>query len=210
MNFRKLTTIALHYKLDKELSQLFLETVELITGVDENGDEAEGLGYYRYRAIEFLAKAEDKKIYGDVRSISGRLSAIMRTLLVKRLSSFFAFTQSLIRLRKAVYNMIDMFDNDRVFIAPDLDINKLLEEGWSYDEIEAKIYDKGGNNKEFPASSFKKEFYALLQEDKKRIDDLTKRWKAVKIRPKLEEFVKQIGTTFFIKKKNPSGKLVIF
>ena len=206
--------IALHYKLDKELSQLFLETVELITGIDENGDEAEGLGYYRYRAIEFLAKAEDKKIYGDVRSISGRLSAIMRTLLVKRLeSSFFAFTQSLIRLRKAVDNMIDMFDNDRVFIAPDLDINKLLEEGWSYDEIEAKIAkinDKGGNNKEFSSSSFKKEFYDLLQEDKKRIDDLTNRWKVVKTDPKLEEFVKQIGSTFFVKKKNPSGKLVIF
>lgn len=203
--------IALHYKLDKDLSQLFLETVELITGVDEYGNEAQGLGYYRYRAIEFLAKAEDKKIYGDVRSISGRLSAIMRTLLVKRLeSSFFAFTQSMIRLRKAVDNMIDMFDNDRVFIAPDLDINKLLEEGWSYDEIEAKIYNKGGNNKEFASSAFKKDFYKLLLEDKKRIDELTKRWKAVKTDPKLEEFIKQIDNTFFVKKKNPSGKLVIF
>jgi superfamily II DNA/RNA helicase len=203
--------IALNYLLDEDLSRLFLETVELITGVDEEGNETEGLGYFRYRAIEYLADEKDQKIYGDVRQISGRLSAIMRTLLVKRLeSSFYAFTQSLLRLRKAVDHMINMFDNDRIFIAPDLDINKLLEEGWSYDQIEAKIFDKGGNNKEFPASSFKKEFYDLLQQDKKKIDQLTKRWKAVKTDPKLIEFLKQINNTFFIKKKNPSGKLVIF
>jgi len=51
-----------------------------------------------------------------------------------------------------------MFDDNRVFIAPDLDINKLLEEGLSYDEIEAKINEKGGNNKEYSKDSFNKNF----------------------------------------------------
>jgi superfamily II DNA/RNA helicase len=203
--------IALKYKLNEELSQLFFDTVELITGIDEYGNETDGLGYYRYRAIEFLAKDEDKKIYGDVKQISGRLSAIMRTLLVKRLeSSFFAFTQSLDRLSKAIDNMISMFDADRVFIAPDLDINRMLEEGYSYDEIEQKINEKGGNNKQFKASDFKKEFYGLLKEDKAKVDGLLKRWKKVKTDPKLIEFAKHIKSTFFDKKKNPSQKLVIF
>jgi len=135
--------IALYYELDGELSKLFFDTVSLITNLDEEGNKIDGLGYYRYRAIEFLSKEEDKKMYGNVESISGRLSAIMKTLLVKRLeSSFYAFTQSLSRFQKAINNMLGMFDDNRVFIAPDLDINKLLEEGLSYDEIEAKINER--------------------------------------------------------------------
>ena len=203
--------VALRYKLDKELSKLFLDTVEMVTGLDENGNKAKGLGYYRYRAIEYLKHESDRKRYGDVKQISGRLSAIMRTLLVKRLeSSFFAFTQSLSRLSRAVDNMLKMINSDRVFIAPDLNINSLLEEGWSYDEIETKIDERGGNNKEYNSQAFKDEFYNLLLEDKRMVDALLKRWKKVKSDPKLLEFAEQIQTTFFKKKNNQSGKLVIF
>ena len=202
---------SLFYQLDGKLATLFFETVSLITGIDEFGNETDGLGYYRYRAIEFLTKEEDKKIYGNVKSISGRLSAIMKTLLVKRLeSSFFAFTQSIGRFQKAIDNMINMFENDRIFVAPDLDINKLLEEGLSYDQIEAKINEKGGNNKEFKKDAFEKKFIALLKSDKEKMDDLVLRWSKVKKDPKLEEFSVQIQKEFFQKKKNQSGKLVIF
>ena len=202
---------SLFYHLDGKLATLFFETVSLITGLDEYGNDSDGLGYYRYRAIEFLTKEEDKKIYGNVKSISGRLSAIMKTLLVKRLeSSFFAFTQSIGRFQKAIDNMINMFENDRIFVAPDLDINKLLEEGLSYDQIEAKINEKGGNNKEFKTDAFEKKFIALLKSDKEKIDDLVLRWGKVKKDPKLDEFSMQIQKEFFQKKKNQSGKLVIF
>jgi len=202
---------SLYYELDSKLATLFFETVSLITGLDEYGNEVDGLGYYRYRAIEFLAKEEDKKVYGNVKSISGRLSAIMKTLLVKRLeSSFFAFTQSIGRFQKAIDNMINMFENDRIFVAPDLDINKLLEEGLSYDQIEAKINEKGGNNREFQSTAFEKKFIALLKSDKEKIDDLVTRWSKVKKDPKLDEFTEKINTEFFKKKINHSGKLVIF
>lgn len=204
--------ISLFYELDGKLATLFYETVSLITGLDEYGNETDGLGYYRYRAIEFLANEEDKKIYGNVKSISGRLSAIMKTLLVKRLeSSFFAFTQSINRFQRAINNMIEMFENDRVFVAPDLDINKLLEEGLSYDQIEAKINEKGGNNKEFKKSAFDKKFIALLKSDKEKVDDLASRWSKIKKDPKLEAFSNKLKTEFFKSKKhNPSGQLVIF
>ena len=203
--------IALYYELDGKLSELFFDTVSLITNLDEDGNEIDGLGYYRYRAIEFLVKEEDRKTYGKVESISGRLSAIMKTLLVKRLeSSFYAFTQSLKRFQKAIDNMLQMFEDDRVFIAPDLDINKLLEEGLSYDEIEAKINEKGGNNKEYQKDAFDKKFVALLKQDKEKVDDLVERWKRVKKDPKLIEFAKQIQDEFFQPKKNDSGKLIIF
>ena len=164
--------IPLYYKLDNNLSKLFYDTVSLITNLDEQGKEIDGLKYYRYRAIEFLVKKEEREIYGNVESISGRLSAIMKTLLVKRLeSSFFAFTQSLSRFQSAIQNMLDMFSKNRIFIAPDLDINKLLEDGYSYEQIEEKINEKGGNNKEFKKDSFDSKFIKLLKEDKKKVDD---------------------------------------
>ena len=203
--------IPLYYKLDKKLSKLFYDTVSLITSLDENGNEIDGLEYSRYRAIQFLVKEEDRKIYGNVESISGRLSAIMKTLLVKRLeSSFYAFTKSLTRFQEAIDNMLAMFDDNRIFIAPDLDINKLLEEGLSYDEIEAKINEKGGNNKEYKRDAFDKKFVDLLKQDKEKVDDLIKRWNKVKKDPKLIEFTKQIQEEFFKPTQNISGKLVIF
>jgi superfamily II DNA or RNA helicase len=203
--------IPLYYQLDTNLSKLFFETVSLITNLDEDGNKIDGLGYYRYRAIEFLSDEKDRKLYGNVESISNRLSAIMKTLLVKRLeSSFFAFTQSLGRLQKAIDNMIQMFDDDRIFIAPDLDINHLLEEGLSYDQIEEKINTAGGNNREYTSGSFSKEFLKNLKLDKEKVDDLVERWGEVKNDPKLTEFKKQIDEEFFDRKKNYSGKLVIF
>lgn len=203
--------IALYYELDGKLSKLFFDTVSLITNLDEYGNEIDGLGYYRYRAIEFLVNEEDKKMYGNVKSISDRLSAIMKTLLVKRLeSSFYAFKQSLKRFQKAIDNMLQMFDDNRVFIAPDLDINKLLEEGLSYDEIEAKINEKGGNNKEYKKDAFDNKFVDLLKQDKAKVDDLIERWSKVKTDPKLVEFAKQIREEFFKPNQNISGKLVIF
>lgn len=204
--------ISLFYELNKKQATLFYETVSLITGLDEYGNETDGLGYYRYRAIEFLANEEDRKIYGNVKSISSRLSAIMKTLLVKRLeSSFFAFTQSIHRFQRAIDNMIEMFENDRIFIAPDLDINKLLEEELSYDQIEAKINEKGGNNKEFKKSDFDNKFLELLKSDKKKVDGLILSWNEEKKDPKLEAFSDKLKTEFFKSKThNPSGKLVIF
>lgn len=203
---------SLFYELEGDLANLFYETVSLITSIDEDGNETDGLGYFRYRAIEFLENDQDKKIYGNVHSISVRLSAIMKTLLVKRLeSSFFAFTQSISRFQKAIDNMIAMFEKDRIFVAPDLDINKLLEEGLSYDQIETRIYEAGGNNKEFKRNAFDRTFISSLKTDKEKVDNLALRWSKIKKDPKLEAFGRKLKTEFFKSKKhNPSGQLVIF
>lgn len=203
--------IPVYYELDDTLSTLFLDTVTMITGLDEQGAPTEGLSYYRYRAIEYLANEKDRKVYGNVGQITGRLSAIMRTLLVKRLeSSFFAFKQSLSRLQKATQNMLDMLAHDRVFVAPDMNINQLLEQGYSYDEIEAKVTGKGGNNQAFSTKDFDQTFANHLAEDKAKIDQLLVRWNQVSSDPKLIEFTHQIKNTFFQPKKNKQGKLVIF
>ncbi|MCH8549929.1 MAG: phospholipase D-like domain-containing protein [Balneolaceae bacterium] len=203
--------IAIRYELNEDLTALFFETVGLITGLDEFGNETEGLGYYRYRAIEFLANEEDRKIYGNVGQISGRLSAIMKTLLVKRLeSSFHAFTQSIKRFHRSITHMLEMFENNRVFIAPDLDINKLLEEGYSYDQIEEKINEREGNNREFTSDAFDDKFLELLKEDQKKLKQLVERWSDVREDPKLNTFIENMQDRFLDEKKNPTGKIVIF
>ncbi len=203
--------ISVFYELDDTLSTLFFDTVTLITGLDELGESVEGLGYYRYRAIEYLANEKDRNIYGNVGQIAGRLSAIMRTLLVKRLeSSFYAFKQSLTRLQKATKNMMDMLEQDRIFIAPDMNVNQLLEQGFSYEQIEEKVTDRGGNNRSFVTADFDPTFADKLAEDKTKIDHLLARWKQITSDPKLIEFTHQVKTTFFQSKKNKQGKLVIF
>ena len=203
---------ALYYVLDEELAILFSETVDLIAGLDENGIAIPGaIGYYRYRAIEFLVRAEDRNIYGNVGSISARLASIMRTMLVKRLeSSFKAFRESIRRFQSACANMIEMFEKNRIFVAPDLDVNKMLEEGLTDDQILEKIEAKGGNNREFKSDAFNEDFMKRLNSDKKKIDRLVKQWDKVTNDPKLESFIEGLKNNFFSKKKNISGKLVIF
>ena len=132
---------------------------------------------------------EDRKRYGDVESISGRLAAIMKTLLVKRLeSSFHAFKKSLGRFLKNTDHMIKMFDDDKVYVAPDIDVNKYLDEG-NEEGLEAKINEKGGNNQVYSASEFKEDFIPLLKQDRELVKELVDEWNKIDYDPKLEKFL---------------------
>ena len=134
----------IEYKMNKEQARLFYDTISIIAPnisnekIDSNDnlildmhDETKILGYYRYRAIEYLADEKDKAFYEkhnlNVKGISERLAQMMEIHLVKRLeSSFAAFKESLRNLLRYCENMITMLDNNTVFICPDLDINDLL------------------------------------------------------------------------------------
>ncbi len=203
--------IEVRYQFDGELSRLFYDTITYLTKLDDQEREAEGIEYYRYRAIEFLANEKDKKEYGDVKSIADRLAAIMKTFMVKRLeSSFFVFRQSLKRFKKATDNMIAWFDDDRIPIAPDFNANDFLEEH-SMEELEARMNEKGGTNRMFKARDFTDEFLPKLKKDKAFIDELVRRWDRVGDEdPKMDKFLDGMKTTFLDPKKNRTGKLVVF
>lgn len=203
--------IEVRYEFDDELSKLFYDTITYLTRLDDEGREADGIEYYRYRAIEFLATEKDKKEYGDVKAIAGRLAAIMKTFMVKRLeSSFFAFTQSLKRFKRATDNMIAWFEDDRIPIAPSFDANDFLEEH-SMEELEARMNDKGGNNRMFKANDFTNDFLENLRKDKRFIDELVRRWDKVGDEdPKMDKFLDELKATFLDPKRNKSGKLVVF
>ncbi len=198
--------IAKEYVLDKKLNELFYKTIKILTDDD-------GLTYYRYQAIKFLL-AEFKKDYENADLTARSLAFILKTQLVKRLeSSFYAFRISLNRMRISTDNMINMFAKDKVFIAPDLDINKLILEEYDDEEIEEKILEiseEKPGNKTFRSKDFEKEFIEGLKKDKVLLDELYAEWKAVKTDPKLDVFIDLFKNKLFDKEINPTGKIVIF
>jgi SNF2 family DNA or RNA helicase len=232
----------LDYKMNAELARLFYDTVNIIAPsiskapVDAGGnftldmtDETKVLGYYRYRAIEYLAGPKDKAFYEKhnlkVKGISDRLAQMMEIHLVKRLeSSFTAFKESLRNLKRYCENMISMLDDDSVFICPDLDINAELSPERQelkggirecYKEIERKMQRKDERNRKFTASAFVSEYRKLLENDRALIEDLIGRWDRQTADPKLTAFLRKIDAVFFNPKinnpQNPGDKkLIIF
>ena len=216
----------LEYRMDEELSKLFADTVDAICppATGESFDPDKHIGFYRYAAITQFVNNDYKKLYEKrnltVDSITQRLQRIMRILLVKRLeSSIVAFKKTLENLNRYNAVMIDMLQNDCVFICPDIDINKIHSESKTFtefkDKVDALIAKKQGNNRSFKASDFHKFYLDELQNDKRLIEDLLDRWRANNYDPKLDRFKEAITTELFNSQiNNPSGvnkpRLVIF
>ena len=195
----------IEYLLDSNQAILFQETIDVIT---------EKLTYNRYQAIVGLIPEIRDLYYEQAELVSKSLAYIMKTLLVKRLeSSFYAFKKSLNRFRIANERMIEMFENDKVFIAPDLDINKFYEKGFSEEEIEEAVNDaqlENPKNRVFKADDFVKDFLPLLKDDQDWLNYLCNNWENVTSDPKLDEFFKLLDNELFSTELNPGQKLVVF
>ena len=222
----------LKYEMDEQLSKLFFKTMNMIATFDIETsklifDEKNGLGFYRYRAIEYISNPEYRKRYEKrnltAEATSKRLARIMQIMLVKRLeSSFSAFKSSLHNLQRYTQNMIEMIENNRVFICPDINVNaelntdlknKSLDE--CYDDIQRKIDRKGGNNYCYDATDLDPEYLKKLKADKKIIDKLCMEWDATTYDPKMIKFLNELDKTLFSDSiNNPHKydpkKLVIF
>ena len=105
-----------------------------------------------------------------------------------------------------------MFQEDKVIIAPELNVKKLQSDGVELDEIIELAIGKGFDQKEilFHAADFKPDFLPMLEYDADVLDKLCKRWDKVKSDPKLELFINMLQGELFDKEKNPGGKLVVF
>ena len=193
------------YTMSAKLSKLFYDTVFAIVGEADDGEEF--LGYYRYAAINYLLKSEDRKLFEKrnltVDNISARLAKIMKLLLVKRLeSSFSAFRKSLENLKRNTQNMIDMLNADTVFICPDFDVNEIIQKEGGLEKavpiIRKRIGNKKGNNREFRAKDLKKEEYLrLLEQDMKLLEKLCSRWEKNTEDPKFDKFKEILDSELF-------------
>ena len=208
------------YQMSPELQLLFWDTYKKLVDTpsanlkEANSDmfDGSGLNYARYRAIEYCPsyKVSSGKM---AKHMADSLASIYQTHMVKRLeSSFDAFKKSLHTLLDATKGMIKMFEEDKVIIAPDLNVKKLQADGIELDEIIELAIGKGLDQKEilFHAADFLPDFLPMLEYDAEVLDKLCKRWEKVKSDPKLELFITMLQGELFDKKKNPGGKLVVF
>lgn len=197
------------YVMDAKLGKLFYHTVFYLTDDDK-------INYYRYQAIRFLKPELQEQYYDQAILVSKSLAGIMKTMMIKRLeSSFTAFKISLNNLNNATERMIQMFDKNKVLIAPDLRVNDLMEKGSSIEEIEEMIIglneeNPGGRNNIFTTDDFDGKFIEGLRKDHLLLQELIKEWSKIEQDPKLDAFLKILKDELLNATTNPSGKLVLF
>lgn len=195
------------YELNEHLANLFEQAIQILD---------KKLTYARYQAIAYLKPEVANGLYDNAELISRSLAGIRKNGLVKRLeSSFYAFQVSIENFHQANQNMIDMFDNDKVYIAPDLDINLLLESGLSEEEIEEKLNAKASNNPKnaiFHAADFRPEFIDMLHNDQAILEQMSADWKDISDEDdsKFTKFNELLKHELFRSDRNPEKKLVVF
>lgn len=197
----------IEYTMNSKLNDLFYKTVSYLVDADK-------IGYYRYQAISNLNPELQAEFYENAERVSKSLAYIIKTQLVKRLeSSFYAFKKSLTSFKIANDRMIKMFQDDKVFIAPDTDINALIDKGYTNEQIEIEIERLATNNPSnhtFKASDFIDGYLANLVLDSVLLTELVNEWNTINDDPKFELFILQLQNQFLNKNLNPGQKLVIF
>lgn len=240
--------IAIPYEMKGDLGILFNNTINIIApqvshiDTDENSQPAldlsttagkDGLGYFRYRAIESLKSEQNRKRHEinnlTVTGTSQRLAQIMELLLVKRLeSSQAAFKESLHNLHRYTQNMIDMWNANRIFICPDIDVNKELSDesiskNGSFEQCLNIISEKSkkankkhsgneneGVNQEYKQTDFADDYITKLNNDLQLIKELCNKWDVQTSDPKMTTFIFNTASQFLNETRNKNKKLIIF
>jgi hypothetical protein len=156
------------YDMNEETRKLFEDTMTILSGDFENDtDNDNKLGFYQYRAEEFLIKenavieenhgqmnlfdsntkkqAKDQQTSKDKQTsekqASIQLAHMMQVQHAKWLdSSFYAFREALHGLLKRTLNCITMFERDAFYFCPDrIDVHKIIEKYPNPTEWEAKL-----------------------------------------------------------------------
>jgi len=194
------------YQLDEYLDAVYDKTILYLS------HPTKGLTYNRYQAIKYL-KPHKKAKYQKADMISTQLAFIMKTMLVKRIdSSFHAFKQSLSRFSDATNAMVQMFDNDRIYIAPNYGVNDYIIEGREEELIAllTDIADTDPTIEVCTSADFEPGFITGLKNDKALLDELLSDWKKITQDPKLDEFKRYLNTILFDKTINIEQKLIVF
>lgn len=191
------------YELNDHLAKLFKEAMQIL---DKH------LTYARYQAIAYLKPEASYGLYDNAEVISRSLAGIRKNGLVKRLeSSFYAFRKSLENFRQANENMLTMWENDKIFIAPDMDINQLYALGYTDDEIEEKLNEKAEVNPKnavFRRDDFQPEYIDMLHKDQQLLDEMWLEWEYISDDDdsKFAKFDDLLKHELFKKEHNPGRK----
>ncbi len=194
------------YQLAPHLETLYDNTIRSLT------HPTEGLTYNRYRAIGFL-KPYKKQKYKKADMIATQLAKIMKTMLVKRIdSSFHAFNQSIRRFCEATDAMVQMVEQNRVFIAPSLPVSDMINDGREDEllDLVTSLMDTDPTTDICIADDFEPGFLEGLKRDQTILNALSKTWGELGDEdPKLDTFVQYIQDHLF-GPENREKKLVVF
>lgn len=204
---KSLAPTPLEYSMDKDTSNRFFYTLNVLS--DDKFDPH--LHYARYRAIEFL-KPELRAKYRNAVHIGQTLAGIYRVHMVKRLeSSFWAFKRSLATLLRITNDMLKMFAENKVIIAPELNVKELQAKNMELDQIIELAMKKGYQESDilYKADDFEPDFIEMLRHDKEVLEVLNADWEKENDDQKFDLFREKLDTEFF-DERNVSGKLVVF
>ena len=202
--------INLLYQLNPKINQCYEQTIHRILNINNNG-----LQYARYRLIEFL-KPEHKQDYQSPEQITAQLASIMMTLLIKRLdSSFHAFHQSLIRFVRASEMVLEMVAGNRIFIAPDVDLQEYIEQGREEELLEKLATEQQTDPriKILTQDDFEPGLFELLEQDHEQLQEMEYQWGTIVNDypdPKLQLLFDELPGTLLNEVDNPEQKLIIF
>lgn len=203
----------LTYQMDSDTSVRFYKTLKMLTdSKSEQNPLGIGLNYARYRAVEYL-KEEYRAKYKNAVHIGQSLAGIYRVHMVKRLeSSFYAFKKSLATLLRITTDMIKMFEENKVIIAPDLKVKDLQAKDMELDEIIQLALEKGYLEEDilYEAEAFAPEFLEMLHYDRVVLEQLNNDWNNENEDPKFDLFRNRLETEFMNEDINANGKLVLF
>ena len=117
----------------------------------------------------------------------------MKTLLVKRIdSSFYAFKMSLERFMMATKAMVTMFENGKIYIAPNLPVSEMINQG-KEDELETLVIEKVLEDPTIEIcepDDFEHAFLPGLKTDYELLKQLNKDWKKIEYDQNLNVFYK--------------------
>lgn len=210
------------YQLDEELSELFYDTITILTDTpDEDNPNGVGLHFARYRAIEYIIGEKASK-YRNAMQFARVFSGIFRVHMVKRLeSSFYAFKKSLHTFLRITNDMIKMWNEDSILIAPEIDVKGMMANDVEFDIIIEKALNHGYDKTDilFTQADFNQEYIKKLREDAEKLERLTALWDKVEKDPKYDQFKELLESDLMSHTKvingkevelNKEGKLVIF
>jgi superfamily II DNA/RNA helicase len=201
---------AIEYVMDKKLEALFYKTIQYLVN-DEK------ICYSRYQAISaLLPEIQDRCGYSNAERASKTLAQIMMTQLVKRLeSSFYAFHKSMVKQVVSYQRMIEMFNRGKIYIAPDIKINDLMDKDWSDEDIEELILElsvENSKNNIFTPEDFQEGYLDSLKNDLASFIELAEEWEKIDRErdSKFNAFARLLSKELLRQDLNPSGKLIIF
>jgi superfamily II DNA/RNA helicase len=105
-----------------------------------------------------------------------------------------------------------MFENNRIYIAPNVKVNDYINDGKEDELIEllANLAETDPTIEICSADDFEEGFLEGLISDRQLLENLVEEWAKIEEDPKLDVFIQYLNTKLFDNKINKEEKLVVF